>query len=117
MYSTFLVMFMMGFISNMMMMLANIISKKTKEDREKSSPFECGFDPIFKSRMPFSLRFFLITVIFLIFDVEITLIIPLVYTFNSSSLFIWISIMYMFLTILMMGLLHEWKLGMLNWSK
>lgn len=85
-------------------------------DREKSSPFECGFDPIDSSRIPFSIRFFLITIIFLIFDVEIALILPIVLTFKSCSVASWIVTRIIFIAILLIGLFHEWNQGALNWT-
>ena len=66
--------------------LALILSIKTKKDREKRSPFECGFDRNSSSRLPFSLRFFLITIIFLIFDVEIVILLPAIYRVNQAIL-------------------------------
>nr|YP_009441662.1 NADH dehydrogenase subunit 3 [Byturus ochraceus]AOY39181.1 NADH dehydrogenase subunit 3 [Byturus ochraceus] len=103
-------------ISNIMMMLANIISKKTFSDQEKSSPFECGFDPKSSARMPFSLQFFLIAVIFLIFDVEITLLLPLIYTLKINNLINYSIISFLFIMVLLIGLIHEWSQGALNWN-
>nr|YP_009660931.1 NADH dehydrogenase subunit 3 [Eristalinus fuscicornis]YP_009660944.1 NADH dehydrogenase subunit 3 [Eristalinus barclayi]QCT09695.1 NADH dehydrogenase subunit 3 [Eristalinus fuscicornis]QCT09708.1 NADH dehydrogenase subunit 3 [Eristalinus barclayi] len=103
-------------LSIVVMMLATILSKKSYADREKSSPFECGFDPMSSSRMPFSLKFFLITIIFLIFDVEIALILPMILIMNYSNLFMWTITSVIFILILLLGLYHEWNQGMLNWS-
>nr|WMQ52828.1 NADH dehydrogenase subunit 3 [Callambulyx tatarinovii] len=103
-------------ISNIMMFLSIILSKKSFMDREKCSPFECGFDPKSSARMPFSLHFFLITVIFLIFDVEIALIFPIILTFNISNIFIVTKISFFFIIVLLLGLYHEWNQNMLNWT-
>nr|ALO70337.1 NADH deshydrogenase subunit 3 [Atheta sp. 2 EF-2015] len=103
-------------LSFIIMLLASVISKKTFMDREKSSPFECGFDPKSSARMPFSLQFFLIAMIFLIFDVEITLLIPFIMIFKISSIKIYFFTLSFFLVILLMGLYHEWNQGALNWS-
>nr|WIL79919.1 NADH dehydrogenase subunit 3 [Pieleus irregularis] len=100
----------------LLMTLASIITKKTFMDREKNSPFECGFDPKSYSRMPFSLHFFLIAMIFLIFDVEITLIFPLIMIFNISNITNMILISFFLFFILLLGLYHEWNQGALDWT-
>nr|YP_009740803.1 NADH dehydrogenase subunit 3 [Sinopodisma lushiensis]YP_010125557.1 NADH dehydrogenase subunit 3 [Sinopodisma qinlingensis]APX55776.1 NADH dehydrogenase subunit 3 [Sinopodisma qinlingensis]QID03791.1 NADH dehydrogenase subunit 3 [Sinopodisma lushiensis] len=109
-----------GFISfivpMIVMILATILSKKLINDREKSSPFECGFDPKSSARMPFSIRFFLIAVIFLIFDVEIALILPIVIIFKTSNIMIWTMSTMFFILVLMGGLYHEWNQGALQWA-
>nr|WGO58165.1 NADH dehydrogenase subunit 3 [Scalida pyrrhocephala] len=103
-------------LSFIIMMLATLISKKSIEDREKSSPFECGFDPMSSARLPFSLRFFLIAMIFLIFDVEIALLLPMTIIMTVSNINTWINISIIFLMILMLGLLHEWNQGSIEWA-
>nr|QJF46457.1 NADH dehydrogenase subunit 3 [Hydrelia parvulata] len=103
-------------ISNIMMFISIILSKKSFMDREKSSPFECGFDPKSSARIPFSLHFFLITMIFLIFDVEIALIFPIIKLFNLVNFFIWMKISFFFILILLVGIYHEWNQNMLNWT-
>nr|YP_009236801.1 NADH dehydrogenase subunit 3 [Telchinia polis]AMJ17270.1 NADH dehydrogenase subunit 3 [Telchinia polis] len=103
-------------ISNIFMLISMLISKKSFLDREKCSPFECGFDPKSIARIPFSLHFFLIAVIFLIFDVEIALIFPIITTFKMVNFFSWFKISFFFIAILLLGLYHEWNQNMLNWS-
>nr|AVN68282.1 NADH dehydrogenase subunit 3 [Rhyparobia grandis] len=103
-------------LATIIMMLASILSKKNIEDREKSSPFECGFDPKSSARLPFSLRFFLIAVIFLIFDVEIALLLPMTIILHSSDIKAWFMISFIFLLILLLGLYHEWNQGSLEWA-
>nr|YP_009864997.1 NADH dehydrogenase subunit 3 [Carpilius maculatus]QKE42635.1 NADH dehydrogenase subunit 3 [Carpilius maculatus] len=98
------------------MIFASILSKKTILDREKNSPYECGFDPKGSARLPFSLRFFLIAVIFLIFDVEITLLLPIASIFNITNIFSWLFTSTLFLLILLLGLYYEWIQGALEWS-
>nr|YP_010688295.1 NADH dehydrogenase subunit 3 [Layahima zonata]WBR65684.1 NADH dehydrogenase subunit 3 [Layahima zonata] len=102
-------------ISMIMMILASILSKKSFYDREKNSPFECGFDPKCSARMPFSLHFFLIAIIFLIFDVEIALLLPVIIIMKYSNMLIWLSTSMFFLWILLIGLYHEWNQGALEW--
>nr|YP_009446020.1 NADH dehydrogenase subunit 3 [Eupeodes corollae]YP_010701710.1 NADH dehydrogenase subunit 3 [Eupeodes americanus]YP_010701749.1 NADH dehydrogenase subunit 3 [Eupeodes luniger]ANW72036.1 NADH dehydrogenase subunit 3 [Eupeodes corollae]WCJ53271.1 NADH dehydrogenase subunit 3 [Eupeodes americanus]WCJ53323.1 NADH dehydrogenase subunit 3 [Eupeodes luniger] len=116
MFSILLISLILMTLSIVVMMLATILSKKTYSDREKSSPFECGFDPMSSSRLPFSLKFFLITIIFLIFDVEIALILPMILILKFSNLMMWSITSIIFILILLLGLYHEWNQGMLNWS-
>nr|YP_010350312.1 NADH dehydrogenase subunit 3 [Ixodes australiensis]UOK09741.1 NADH dehydrogenase subunit 3 [Ixodes australiensis] len=97
------------------MTISLMISKKKFMDKEKLSPFECGFDPLSISRMSFSLKFFMIAIIFLIFDIEIIIILPYPMILNKNlSLFISLTLI---MIIIMMGLLYEWKKGMLEWMK
>nr|YP_009940457.1 NADH dehydrogenase subunit 3 [Luciola unmunsana]QNZ92073.1 NADH dehydrogenase subunit 3 [Luciola unmunsana] len=103
-------------LSLSIMMLTTLMSKKMIIDREKSSPFECGFDPKTSARIPFSLQFFLIAMIFLIFDVEITLLLPLVITMKITSIMTFTCVTSIFISILLIGLYHEWNQGALNWA-
>nr|QBC73168.1 NADH dehydrogenase subunit 3 [Coccocrater sp. MNHN-IM-2013-41044] len=102
-------------IASLILFVAWIISKQAIKDREKSSPFECGFDPMGYARSPLSMRFFLLAVIFLIFDVEIVLLIPAVSFFSSSHNPLTLMGIMIFLLILIMGLFHEWNEGSLDW--
>nr|AOY39870.1 NADH dehydrogenase subunit 3 [Hypothenemus sp. BMNH 1039866] len=103
-------------ITTVMILLLNIISKKAISDREKASPFECGFDPKNNARMPFSVHFFLIAIIFVIFDIELTLLLPLIMIKEISSPLVLMSCSVSFIVIILYGLVHEMKQGSLDWS-
>nr|UDF87379.1 NADH dehydrogenase subunit 3 [Pristis zijsron] len=86
-------------------------------DSEKVSPYECGFDPLGSARLPFSLRFFLVAILFLLFDLEIALLLPLPWGSQlDSPLFtiLWTAIILILLTL---GLIHEWSQGGLEWAE
>lgn len=84
-----------------------------KEAKEKNSPFECGFDPFSLSRVPFSLKFFFVGIVFLIFDVEIVVILPFPLIIITKSLMFMFSFVFINLLI-MLGLLYEFKYSILD---
>nr|BAX03884.1 NADH dehydrogenase subunit 3 [Callanthias japonicus]BBU25859.1 NADH dehydrogenase subunit 3 [Callanthias japonicus] len=86
-------------------------------DYEKLSPYECGFDPLGSARLPFSVRFFLVAILFLLFDLEIALLLPLPWgTQTPHPLFTLISAS-TFLLLLAVGLIYEWLQGGLEWAE
>lgn len=84
-------------------------------DKEKVSVYECGFDPFHSPGKPFSIKFFLVAILFLVFDLEILYLFP--WSLNSSSITIQGQILVlMFLIILTIGLVYEWIKGGLEWE-
>nr|WRK21485.1 NADH dehydrogenase subunit 3 [Nelidina sp. n.] len=103
-------------IMSMIMLIILLVSKKKIIDMQKSTPFECGFNPMSYARIPFSIHFFLIAVIFLIFDIEIIMIMPIIMSMKTSMLFYWMISSLALMLILLIGLIHEWKMGMIKWT-
>ena len=91
----------------LLLMLGGLVSKKITFDKNKSRPFECGFSPKFNYRIPFSIRFYLISIIFLIFDVELILLFPIVVRSNFFFRNKMILTIIFFLGVLILGLYHE----------
>nr|YP_010956881.1 NADH dehydrogenase subunit 3 [Fistularia tabacaria]WMY90026.1 NADH dehydrogenase subunit 3 [Fistularia tabacaria] len=86
-------------------------------DSEKLSPYECGFDPLGSARLPFSMRFFLVAILFLLFDLEIALLLPLPWGDQLPyplTTFFWASSVLVLLTL---GLIYEWLQGGLEWAE
>nr|YP_011004801.1 NADH dehydrogenase subunit 3 [Anagyrus jenniferae]WPT46942.1 NADH dehydrogenase subunit 3 [Anagyrus jenniferae] len=109
-------MIMIFLILIILIMVNFVLSKKLIKDREKMSSFECGFDSLSQNRLPFSLQFFLISVIFLIFDIEIVLIFPFIYMNNYIYYFMILNMLFIIL-FLILGLYVEWIEGALKWFK
>nr|YP_009416808.1 NADH dehydrogenase subunit 3 [Megaceryle lugubris]ASS35099.1 NADH dehydrogenase subunit 3 [Megaceryle lugubris] len=90
---------------------------QTNPDSEKLSPYECGFDPLGSARLPFSIRFFLVAILFLLFDLEIALLLPLPWAIQLHSpinTLTWASTILLLLTL---GLIYEWSQGGLEWAE
>nr|YP_009537142.1 NADH dehydrogenase subunit 3 [Octopus cyanea]ATP74746.1 NADH dehydrogenase subunit 3 [Octopus cyanea]ATP74758.1 NADH dehydrogenase subunit 3 [Octopus cyanea] len=115
MYSFFFFSLFLIILNIILLIISSLIMFKSYKSREKNSPFECGFDPSWYTRSPFSMRFFLLAVIFLIFDIEIILLMPMIINLLVSPSIIYLSSTMIFLIILILGLLHEWNQGSLNW--
>nr|UOX27625.1 NADH dehydrogenase subunit 3 [Nippolachnus piri] len=114
-----MLMMMISMIMLIMMILFYImiiINMKMKFNYNKSAPFECGFDPFNKSRIPFSLNFYLITIIFLIFDIEISIIMPMILNFKISNMMNMNLMFTTFFMFMIITLFYEWKFGSLNWK-
>ena len=103
-----LIFFLLAFLlSIIIMLLANLLGVKRIKDQEKTSPFECGFNPVKKARVPFSLRFYIVTIIFLIFDVELAILTPLGILLIEISFNSLIKRLTIIIILLIVGLLHE----------
>nr|YP_001648871.1 NADH dehydrogenase subunit 3 [Microhyla okinavensis]BAF96771.1 NADH dehydrogenase subunit 3 [Microhyla okinavensis] len=86
-------------------------------DTEKLSPYECGFDPLGSARLPYSMRFFLVAILFLLFDLEIALLLPSPWAtqlFSPMFTIFWALIILILLTL---GLIYEWLQGGLEWAE
>nr|WNH17480.1 NADH dehydrogenase subunit 3 [Sebastes dallii] len=86
-------------------------------DHEKLSPYECGFDPLGSARLPFSLRFFLVAILFLLFDLEIALLLPLPWGDQLTSPLLTLFWAVAVLILLTLGLIYEWIQGGLEWAE
>ena len=93
----------------------NFIFSPKKPDPEKLSAYECGFEPFDDSRMEFDVRFYLVAILFIIFDLEIAFLFPWAISLGNIGLLGFCSMM-IFLFILTIGFVYEWKKGALDWE-
>jgi NADH-quinone oxidoreductase subunit A len=87
----------------------------SRPDAEKNSPYECGFEAFEDARMKFDVRYYLVAILFIIFDLEIAFLFPWAVSLDSIGFFGFMAMM-VFLTILVVGFVYEWMKGALDWE-
>jgi NADH-quinone oxidoreductase subunit A len=97
------------------LLIASFLVAFKSPDPEKLSPYECGFDPFDDARMRFDARFYLVSLLFIIFDLEVAFLFPWSIVFHDLGLFGFWSMM-IFLAVLTIGFVYEWKKGALEWD-
>ena len=97
------------------LLVAPFVVAYKSPDPAKLSPYECGFDPFDDARMKFDVRFYLVAILFIIFDLEVSFLFPWAVAFGKLGLFGFWSMM-LFLAVLTVGFIYEWRKGALEWE-
>ena len=114
-YLPILLFIVIAFGLGLALMLAPFVLAPTKPDPEKLSAYECGFPAFDDARMRFEVRFYLVSILFIIFDLEVAFLFPWAITIRSIGAFGFWS-MVAFLAVLTVGFIYEWKKGALEWE-
>ena len=114
-YLTIIIFLAIALILSLGFLILNFAFSPKNPDQEKLSAYECGFAPFNDSRMEFDIRFYLVAILFIIFDLEIAFLFPWAITLGNIGLFGFFSMM-LFLFILTIGFIYEWKKGALDWE-
>jgi NADH-quinone oxidoreductase subunit A len=97
------------------MLVGSLLAASQKPDPEKLSPYECGFEPFEDARGRFDVRFYLVAILFIIFDLEVAFLFPWAVAFGDLGMFGFWS-MIVFLGVLTIGFIYEWRKGALEWE-
>ena len=97
------------------MVVASFVLARQNPDSEKLSPYECGFEPFEDARMRFDVRYYLVAILFIIFDLEVAFLFPWAEALGDIGVFGFWS-MIVFLAVLTVGFMYEWKKGALEWE-
>ena len=99
----------------LVIVVASLIAGPSRPDPEKTSAYECGFEAFDDSRGKFDVRFYLVSILFIIFDLEVAFLFPWAVSLGNIGLFGFWSMM-IFLGVLTIGFIYEWKKGALEWE-
>lgn len=99
----------------LVIVVASFLVAKQKPDAQKNSAYECGFEPFENARSKFDVRFYLISILFIIFDLEVTFLFPWSITLGQIGVYGFWSMM-VFLGVLTAGFIYEWRKGALDWE-
>ena len=114
-YFSIILFLIIAFVLSCSFIIINFVLSPKKPDPEKLSAYECGFEPFNDSRMEFYVRFYLVAILFIIFDLEIAFLFPWAISLGSIG-FLGFCSMMIFLFILSVGFIYEWKKGALDWE-
>ena len=114
-YLPILLFIIIGVVFGMVPIAAGKLLGTSRPDPAKNSPYECGFEAFEDSRMKFDVRFYLVAILFIIFDLEIAFLFPWAVALNEIGMFGFVA-MVIFLAILVIGFMYEWKKGALEWE-
>ena len=114
-YLPILLFVIIGIGFGVMPLLACFLLGPRRPDDEKRSPYECGFEPFEDAQMKFDVRFYLVAILFIIFDLEIAFLFPWAVVLDEIGMFGLLA-MFLFLAILVVGFIYEWKKGALEWE-
>jgi NADH-quinone oxidoreductase subunit A len=104
-----------GLIIGALMIALGFVLGPRRPDSEKLSPYECGFEAFEDSRMKFDVRYYLVAILFILFDLEIAFLFPWAIVLDTIGMFGFVA-MLIFLAILVVGFIYEWKKGALEWE-
>jgi NADH-quinone oxidoreductase subunit A len=114
-YFPILLFILIGLAIGALILVIGKVLGPNKPDPEKLSPYECGFEAFEDARMKFDVRYYLIAILFILFDLEIAFLFPWAIVLNEIGLF-GFGAMMVFLSILVVGFVYEWKKGALEWE-
>ena len=114
-YLTIIIFLGISLILSIGFIVLNLLASPKNPDPEKLSAYECGFEPFNDSRMEFDIRFYLVAILFIIFDLEIAFLFPWAISLGNIGILGFTSMM-IFLFILTIGFIYEWKKGALDWE-
>jgi NADH-quinone oxidoreductase subunit A len=114
-YFPVLVFILVGLAFGCVPILLGWLVAPNRPDSEKLSPFECGFEAFEDARMKFDVRYYLVAILFILFDLEIAFLVPWAIVLREIGVFGFVSMM-IFLAILIVGFIYEWKKGALEWE-